>query len=102
MPAFFVDDEYRRSLPLVEIEFADMEPVDAIDLVGVPPLQATASIPLPGYDLVGVPPAVAVALLDAEPAPPRLLPFALRRRALLPEELPTEEFPVDDAAPAFG
>ncbi len=97
---FSVDDVFRRAVPVVEplaeIEFADMEPVDALDLVGVPPLQALASIPFAPYDLVGVPPAVAVALPDHAPTTPKLQPFSPRRRALSAEELPTEEFPIDD------
>jgi hypothetical protein len=97
----FLDDEllFRRpSLSavgddeLADIEFADMEPVDATDVVGVPPYQVTASIPFPQLDLVGVPPSVAVAVAVREPMSLRGLRPPSR---VGPEELPTEEF-VDD------
>jgi hypothetical protein len=100
----FLDDEllFRRASrtapvdddSLVEIEFADMEAVDSCDLVGVYPLEATASIPFPLLELVGVPPAVALTVAST--------PYAvqngsfdrgsLERRRLGADELPTEEY----------
>lgn len=93
----YLDDEllFRRpsraepAEDLAEIEFADMEPIDATDLVGVPPYEVVSSIPFPDLDLVGVPPAVAVAVAHREPL--ALKPIRLSSRTT-PDELPTEEF----------
>jgi hypothetical protein len=95
----FLDDEllFRRASAralapddsLVEIEFADMEVVEWTELVGVRPLECAAMIPFPLLDFVGVPPAVAVTVSMPFQA---LLPRPFERRALLADELPTEEY----------
>ena len=73
---------------LVDIEFADMEPVDADDLVGVFPHEARATVPLEPYDVVGVIGHAAVA--TAPSGPPREgRPFEGPMR---PEDLETEEY----------
>lgn len=74
---------------LTEIEFADMEPLDDGDVVGVFPLEAVAMVPLEPYDLVGVVGHSAVATTrGAHPPPAR--PFAAPHGR--PEDLETEEF----------
>ena len=71
---------------LVDIEFADMEPVDGEDLVGVMPHEARATVPVEPYDMVGVPEHAAVATLRSAD---RRRPFEGAPR---PEDLETEEY----------
>jgi hypothetical protein len=73
---------------LVEIEFADMEPLDGRDLVGVEPLAAIATIDLPAYDLVGVDGQAAIASTPAPRKARRMFTGATPS----PEELETEEY----------
>src|SRR5687767_13920186 len=86
-----VDDQ-----DLVDIEFAEMEPVDADDLVGVLPLEARASVPVEPYDMVGVDghAAVAMTALHARRRAVALRPSPSpwTEPPLGPEELETEEF----------
>ena len=88
-----LDDE-----DLVDIEFADMEPVDADDLVGVLPHECRASVPVEPYDMVGVAghAAVATTFLHArrrlDGRTPPWLQDPSEAHPFGAEELETEEF----------
>jgi hypothetical protein len=82
---------------LADIEFADMEPIDDVDLIGVSPHEAAASLALPSYDIVGVQPFSAVAVLPPErigaaSGAGRGRPFDGRPKRTPVEELETEEY----------
>ncbi len=72
---------------LVEIEFADMEPLDGDEVVGVVPLEAIALLDLLPYEIVGV---GAQAAIATEPRPARRRVF--RHSADDAEDRETEEY----------
>ncbi len=75
-----------QSEDLVEIGFEDMEPIEAVDLVGVEPHTAVAILPYMEFDFVGVHPYGAVTTTPA-PAFPRA-----DEADLIEDAIPTEEY----------
>ncbi|MCB9679054.1 MAG: hypothetical protein H6737_28390 [Alphaproteobacteria bacterium] len=71
---------------LVEIAFEDMEPLEAVDLIGVEPHTAVAILPYLDFECVGVHPYGAVTMTPA-PAYPRA-----DEADLIEDAIPTEEF----------